>query len=124
MQINVKPSDSIFFIIMQLLDSKNVQLITRFSAGIKDKLSHFTESGITAIWLSPINRSPMRDFGYDISDFEDVDPIFGTIEDLKNLTAEAKKRNLKVTWKHNFFIDFDLYILSYEIIFHYIMPSY
>ncbi|XP_003692294.1 maltase 1-like [Apis florea] len=64
--------------------------------GIKDKLSHFTESGITAIWLSPINRSPMRDFGYDISDFEDVDPIFGTIEDLKNLTAEAKKRNLKV----------------------------
>lgn len=107
MQINVKPSNSILFIIMQLLDLKNVQLITRFLAGIKDKLSHFTETGITAIWLSPIYRSPMKDFGYDISDFEDIDPIFGTIEDLRNLTAEAKKRNLKVTWKHNFFIDFN-----------------
>lgn len=84
-------------------------------AGIKDKLSHFTESGITAIWLSPINRSPMVDFGYDISDFKDVDPIFGTIKDLEDLTAEAKKQNLKVTWKHT-------NILSYEIIFHNIMP--
>ncbi|PBC27951.1 Maltase [Apis cerana cerana] len=64
--------------------------------GIKDKLSHFTESGITAIWLSPIYRSPMVDFGYDISDFKDIDPIFGTTEDLQDLTAEAKKRNLKV----------------------------
>lgn len=83
-------------------------------AGIKDKLSHFTESGITAIWLSPIYRSPMVDFGYDISDFKDIDPIFGTTEDLQNLTAEAKKRNLKVTGKH-------INIL-YKIIFHYIMP--
>lgn len=84
-------------------------------AGIKDKLSHFTESGITAIWLSPIYRSPMVDFGYDISDFKDIDPIFGTTEDLQDLTAEAKKRNLKVTGKH-------INILSYKIIFHYIMP--
>lgn len=84
-------------------------------AGIKDKLSHFTESGITAIWLSPVYRSPMVDFGYDISDFKDIDPIFGTTEDLQDLTAEAKKRNLKVTGKH-------INILSYKIIFHYIMP--
>lgn len=39
----------------------------------------------------------MVDFGYDISDFEDVDPIFGTLQDLKDLIAEAKKQNLKVT---------------------------
>ncbi|XP_043799476.1 maltase 1-like [Apis laboriosa] len=64
--------------------------------GIKDRLSHFIESGITAVWLSPINKSPMVDFGYDISDFEDVDPIFGTLQDLKDLIAEAKKQNLKV----------------------------
>lgn len=57
----------------------------------------------------------MVDFGYDISDFKDVDPIFGTIKDLEDLTAEAKKQNLKVTWKHT-------NILSYEIIFHNIMP--
>ncbi|XP_032685970.1 maltase 1-like [Odontomachus brunneus] len=64
--------------------------------GVTSKLEHFVESGVGAIWLSPINRSPMVDFGYDISDFKDIDGIFGTIEDFKDLVARAKKLGLKV----------------------------
>ncbi|KAG7203429.1 hypothetical protein KM043_013496 [Ampulex compressa] len=64
--------------------------------GITEKLDHFVNSGVGAIWLSPINTSPMVDFGYDISDFEDIDNIFGTLTDFENLLAEAKKRGLKV----------------------------
>lgn len=64
--------------------------------GITSKLEHFVTSGVGAIWLSPINRSPMVDFGYDISDFKDVDKIFGTITDFENLLARAKKLGLRV----------------------------
>ncbi|HSW79622.1 MAG TPA: alpha-amylase family glycosyl hydrolase [Candidatus Saccharimonadales bacterium] len=52
--------------------------------------------GVTAIWLSPFYPSPMVDFGYDISDYQGVDPVFGTIEDFKRLIDEAHSRNLKV----------------------------
>jgi len=54
------------------------------------------ELGIGAIWLSPINRSPMVDFGYDISDFKDIDKIFGTLTDFENLVKRAKEIGLKV----------------------------
>lgn len=54
-------------------------------------------SGVGAIWLSPINRSPMVDFGYDISDFKDIDKIFGKMTDFENLLARAKELGLKVT---------------------------
>lgn len=54
------------------------------------------ESDINAIWLSPIYPSPMVDFGYDITDFNGIDPIFGTLEDFKILLARAKKLGLKV----------------------------
>ncbi|CAL1684144.1 unnamed protein product [Lasius platythorax] len=64
--------------------------------GITLKLPYFVESGINAIWLSPIYPSPMVDFGYDISNFTDVDPIFGTLGDFKILVAKAKKLGLKV----------------------------
>ncbi|XP_033206940.2 alpha glucosidase 2 [Bombus vancouverensis nearcticus] len=64
--------------------------------GITSKLQHFNSTGVTAIWLSPINKSPMNDFGYDISDFRDVAPVFGTLKDLENLLAEAHKIGLKV----------------------------
>ncbi|XP_076628729.1 alpha glucosidase 2 [Colletes latitarsis] len=64
--------------------------------GITSKLQHIKDSGIGAIWLSPIYKSPMRDFGYDISDFKNVDETFGTMEDLKNLIKEARKLGLKV----------------------------
>jgi alpha-glucosidase len=52
--------------------------------------------GVTAIWLSPIYTSPMADFGYDISDYNDVDPIFGDLADLRLLISEAHKRNIKI----------------------------
>jgi alpha-glucosidase len=51
---------------------------------------------VDALWLSPIFRSPMRDFGYDISDYRDVDPVFGTLGDLDRLIGEAHARGLKV----------------------------
>jgi alpha-glucosidase len=52
--------------------------------------------GVDAIWLSPIYPSPLYDFGYDISDYEDIDPRFGTLDDFDRLVAEAHKRGLRV----------------------------
>ena len=60
--------------------------------GIISRLDHFVELGINVIWLSPIFKSPMADFGYDISDFTDIDPIFGTIQDFVDLTSAAKAK--------------------------------
>lgn len=45
--------------------------------GITEELSHLKSIGVSGVWLSPIFKSPMKDFGYDISDFRDIDPIFG-----------------------------------------------
>ena len=64
--------------------------------GIESKLDYFTEIGVETIWLSPIFKSPMKDFGYDISDFKDIDPIFGTLDDFKQLLEGAHERNLKI----------------------------
>lgn len=64
--------------------------------GIESRLDYFVELGVDAIWLSPIYKSPMKDFGYDISDFRDVDPIFGTLDDFKSLLSSAHQRNIKV----------------------------
>lgn len=64
--------------------------------GITSKLDYIAKTGINAIWLSPIYTSPMVDFGYDISDFVDIDPIFGSLEDFKTLLARAKELDLKV----------------------------
>ncbi len=64
--------------------------------GIESRLDHFVDIGVETIWLSPIYKSPMKDFGYDISDFRDIDPIFGTLDDFKSLLASAKDRNIKV----------------------------
>ncbi|XP_076749048.1 alpha glucosidase 2 [Xylocopa sonorina] len=64
--------------------------------GITNKLEHFKDLGVTAIWLSPINKSPEADMGYDISDFKDINPRFGTKTDLENLMSKAKKLGLKV----------------------------
>ncbi|XP_018360680.1 PREDICTED: maltase 1-like [Trachymyrmex cornetzi] len=64
--------------------------------GIISKLDYIAETGINAIWLSPIYTSPMVDFGYDISDFVDIDPIFGSLKDFKALLAHARKLGLKV----------------------------
>ena len=65
--------------------------------GITDKLDYLTEVlGVDALWLSPFYKSPMKDWGYDISDHCDVDPIFGTIEDAKSLIEQAHRRDLRV----------------------------
>lgn len=64
--------------------------------GITQKLDFIKDLGIDAIWLSPIYRSPMRDFGYDISDHYDIDPIFGTSEDFDNLIKQSHELDIKV----------------------------
>jgi alpha-glucosidase len=64
--------------------------------GITQRLDYLQWLGIDAIWISPIFRSPMKDFGYDISDYCDVDPIFGTLADLDRLVTEAHRRHIKV----------------------------
>ncbi|XP_068145407.1 maltase A2 [Drosophila tropicalis] len=64
--------------------------------GITTRLTYLKEIGITATWLSPIFTSPMSDFGYDISNFYDIDPIFGTLADFDELIAKAKELKLKI----------------------------
>ena len=64
--------------------------------GITSKLDYLEKLGITAIWLSPVYQSPMDDNGYDISDYEDIAAIFGTMEDMENLIAEGQKRGIKM----------------------------
>lgn len=64
--------------------------------GITARLEYLAKLGVDAIWLSPFFRSPMKDFGYDVSDYCDVDPIFGTIQDAKQLIKEAHRFGLKI----------------------------
>jgi alpha-glucosidase len=64
--------------------------------GIIERLPHLTELGVDALWLSPIFRSPMADFGYDISDYIDIDPLFGTLAGFDALLQMAHARGLKV----------------------------
>ncbi|KAJ2937860.1 hypothetical protein O0L34_g18681 [Tuta absoluta] len=64
--------------------------------GITSKLDYLAELGVDAIWLSPMFLSPMYDFGYDITDYRQVAPEYGTMQDFDNLLSEAKKRGVKV----------------------------
>ncbi|WP_281533127.1 glycoside hydrolase family 13 protein [Anaerocolumna aminovalerica] len=64
--------------------------------GIISRLDYLQELGINAIWLSPVYRSPQDDNGYDISDYQDIDPMFGTLEDMEQLITEAKKRDIRI----------------------------
>jgi len=66
-------------------------------AGITSRLEHVAKLGADAIWISPFFTSPMRDFGYDVADYCDVDPIFGTLDDFDKLVARAHELGLKVT---------------------------
>lgn len=65
-------------------------------AGIIRRLSHVAELGADAVWISPFFRSPMADYGYDVSDYYDVDPMFGTLADFDAVIAEAHRLGLKV----------------------------
>ncbi|XP_043664362.1 maltase 1-like, partial [Vespula pensylvanica] len=64
--------------------------------GITSKLEHIAEIGADALWLSPIYTSPQADFGYDIANFTDVNPEYGTLDDFDKLVAKAKSLGLKV----------------------------
>lgn len=65
-------------------------------AGITQNLDYVASLGVDAIWLSPFFASPMKDFGYDVSDYRAVDPIFGSLEDFDRLLARAHELGLKV----------------------------
>jgi alpha-glucosidase len=65
-------------------------------AGITQRLDYLAWLGVDAIWLSPIFRSPMADFGYDVADYRDVDPIFGSLADLGGLVDAAHRRGIRV----------------------------
>lgn len=64
--------------------------------GIISKLDYLKDLGVDIIWLSPCYRSPLADQGYDISDYYDIDPRFGTMDDMDRLIAEAKKRDMYI----------------------------
>jgi alpha-glucosidase len=64
--------------------------------GVRRRLPYLKWLGVDGVWLSPFYRSPMSDFGYDVSDHKDVDPIFGTLEDFDALAAEAHRLGLKL----------------------------
>ncbi len=64
--------------------------------GITERLDYLKSIGVDAIWLTPIYPSPQVDFGYDISDYEAIDPQYGTMADFDRLVAEARKHNIRV----------------------------
>jgi alpha-glucosidase len=64
--------------------------------GIIERLDYVASLGVDAIWIAPFFRSPMADFGYDIADYRDVDPLFGTLADFDALLAKAHRLGLKV----------------------------
>ena len=65
-------------------------------AGITRRLPYVAELGVDAVWIAPFFKSPMKDYGYDVSDYKDVDPLFGTLADFDALIAEAHRLGLKV----------------------------
>jgi alpha-glucosidase len=82
--------------------------------GITQRLDYLKSLGVDAIWIAPMYPSPQVDFGYDISDYQAVDPQYGTLADMDHLIAEGKQRNIRVVLdmvlnhtsdKHQWFID-------------------
>ena len=65
-------------------------------AGITDRLPHIAALGADAIWISPFFPSPMKDFGYDVSDYCDIDPMFGGLADFDRLVTRAHELGLRV----------------------------
>lgn len=64
--------------------------------GIRQRLDYVESLGVDAIWISPFVKSPMRDYGYDVSDYLSVDPLFGNLEDFQKLIQDAHRRGLRV----------------------------
>lgn len=71
--------------------------------GIIDRLDHLVELGVDAVWISPFYPSPMADFGYDVADYCDIDPLFGDLATFDRLVSEAHARNLRliIDWVPN-----------------------
>ena len=65
-------------------------------AGLAEKLDYIAELGVTAIWLLPFYPSPLRDDGYDIADYNNVHPDYGTLRDFRGFVREAHRRGLRV----------------------------
>ncbi|WP_433442670.1 glycoside hydrolase family 13 protein [Nonomuraea sp. CA-141351] len=65
-------------------------------AGVRDRLGYLADLGVDAIWLSPFYTSPMADGGYDVADYRDVDPMFGTLADFDTLIADAHEKGIRV----------------------------
>ena len=64
--------------------------------GIYERLDYCAWLGVDALWLSPVYPSPMADFGYDVSNYTDIHPVFGTLEDFDRLLSEVKRRGMKL----------------------------
>jgi alpha-glucosidase len=64
--------------------------------GITSKLDYLQQLGVNAIWITPCYPSPQVDFGYDVADYENIDPMYGTLADFARLAREAKKRNIRI----------------------------
>jgi alpha-glucosidase len=64
--------------------------------GISAKLDYIQSLGVDMIWIAPFFKSPMRDFGYDVADYREVDPMFGTLEDFRRLLKQAKQRGMGI----------------------------
>src|SRR3954465_2467150 len=82
--------------------------------GIEQRLDYLAWLGVDAVWISPFYPSPMKDFGYDVANYRDVDPLFGTLADFDRVLAEAHARGLRVLidWvpnhtsdRHPWFVD-------------------
>ena len=64
--------------------------------GVMEKLDYIKSLGVDAIWFSPLYKSPQHDFGYDIADYRDINPEYGTLDEFKELLAAAHERGLKI----------------------------
>ncbi|WP_104480519.1 glycoside hydrolase family 13 protein [Actinokineospora auranticolor] len=64
--------------------------------GLRSRLDHLADLGVDALWVTPFTTSPMADGGYDVADYRDVDPTFGSLDDARGLVADAHARGLKV----------------------------
>ena len=64
--------------------------------GITEKLPYLADLGVDAIWCSPFFKSPQKDAGYDVSDYKDIDPLFGDLQDFDTLVSASKKLGIKV----------------------------
>jgi alpha-glucosidase len=82
--------------------------------GITSKLDYLKQLGVDAIWLTPCFPSPQVDFGYDVSDYQDIDPMYGTLADFDRMASEGKTRDIRIIMdfvmnhtsdKHKWFID-------------------